>query len=191
MSESPETFDIEAWLTDANLPEESVTVYKRADVISELSDVKRRIEVEDHAAKGEQTAGNKVLRALEKRYAELLDTFNKSALTVYVRALTPDELRELREESKAASEGKTDSEQKTDFGYRLIAKSVVGIQPLKGKRVPASFTLSTVLGLAKTIGTAQTQLIHAAYNQVQNGLPVVDADFLLRRSGTNSDDTAG
>ena len=62
---NPATFDVEGWLVDAALPEESATVYKRPDVVAELTDLKRRIGIETRAADAEQSAAAQTPRALE------------------------------------------------------------------------------------------------------------------------------
>lgn len=189
MTNTPETFDIEAWLTDAHLPEESADVYKRADVISELSELRRRIELEDAADDPqERTIGQKSPTAdLEARYAELLQTFAASKLTVYVRALTGEELRTARAEHEKRTEGMEPKEANIEFGYDLLAAAIVGMKPAGGERKPVSMTSQAVKKLAAGIGEVQVSAILQARQQAQSGVPQVDADFLLQRSGTSDD----
>lgn len=183
---SPATFNVEDWLTDAALPEESATVYKRPDVVSELSDLKRRIEIESRADQAEQTAGSKRAATLEKEYEKLLRTFSGSALTIYVRALTSDELKDLRAATEALTKDMPPVDANKEFGYDILAASITHVKPAGGKRTPASFTAESVKDMRDAIGDVQVQLILAARQQAQNGLPNVDADFLRKPSGTET-----
>ncbi|MDQ0756071.1 hypothetical protein [Arthrobacter sp. B3I4] len=180
----PAAFDVEGWLQDAHLPEESATVYKRPDVVAELTDLKRRIELEERAAGGERAAAEQEVTPLEAEYATLLDAFSKSALTVYVQALTDDKLRSLRAEVDAATKDLTLVEQNAEFGYALLAAAIVAVKPAGGHRTPATFTTAKVKALVDSVGQTQVGLVLAARQQAQNALPSVDADFLHKRSGS-------
>jgi len=187
---APEEFDVEAWLTDAKMPEESAEVFKRADVIAELQVVRRQIETQRKAATIEKTAhGDTVLRNLERRYDELLETFGASKLTVYVRALSPDEQRESREATEKRTEGMDPKLQNMEFGYDLLARSIIAVMPAGGERTPVQWGIKQVKAMEKSIGAAQMTEVLNARMQAQNGLPRVDADFLLKPSG--SDDGQG
>lgn len=184
---NPATFDVEAWLTDAALPEESATVYKRPDVVAELTDLKRRIGIENRAANVEQSAASKSGSALEKEYEALLRTFSDSALTVYVRALTRDEMKDMRAaHDKRTPEDMKPADANAEFGYELTAAAIVAVKPAGGQRVPVTFTADKVKALEAAIGASQMQLVLAAKQQAQNGLPQVDADFLRKPSGTET-----
>lgn len=183
---NPATFDVEAWLTDAALPEESATVYKRPDVVSELSDLKRRIGIESRAADVEQTAGSKRAATLEKEYEKLLRAFSDSALTVYVRALTSDEIKDLRAASDERTKDLDPRAANEEFGYDLLAASIVAVKPAGGGRLPATFTAEKVKAMSDAIGVTQMSAILAARQQAQNGMPQVDADFLRKPSGTDT-----
>lgn len=183
---NPATFDVEGWLTDAALPEESATIYKRPDVVAELSDLKRRISIEKRADDAEQSAASQSGSALEREYETLLRTFSDSALTVYVRALTRDEMSELRAASEKRTEAMEPKDANQEFGYALTAAAIVAVKPAGGKRAPVTFTAEKVKAMEKAIGSTQMQLILAAKQQAQNGLPNVDADFLRKPSGTEA-----
>lgn len=182
-TQDPAAFDVEGWLQDAKLPEESATVYKRADVVAELSDLKRRIELEARAAGAEYTAADPALTPLEQEYQKLLETFSESALTVYVRALTEQELRTLRATSEAATKGLTPDEQNEHFGYEILAKSITAVKAAGGGRQHVVFTPAKVKALKDAIGTAQMTVVLNARLIAQNAVPNVDADFLHKRSG--------
>lgn len=182
---NPATFDVEAWLTDAKMPEESAEVYKRADVIAELQVVKRQIETQREAGTIEKTAhGNTVLRNLEARYKDLVETFCGSKLTIYVRAISPDEQRESREATEKRTEGMDTKLQNMEFGYDLLARSIIAVLPAEGERTAVSWSITQVKAMEKSIGAAQMSEVLNARMQAQNGLPRVDADFLLKPSGS-------
>lgn len=184
---TPFTFDVEAWLTDAALPEDSATVYKRPDVIAELSDLKRRIEIEGRINDPEVTASSKRPATLEAEYEAALRTFSGSALTIYVRAITGERLKAIRDEY-VAGPGKAQDEdtRNTEIGYATLAESIVAVKPAGGTRQPAAFTSETVKAMRDAIGTPQMMLIAAARIRAQEALPSVDADFLHKRSGSET-----
>lgn len=189
MSTNPETFDVEAWIQDANLPRESATVYKRADVISQLTALKHRIEIARAGDTGERTSGGKTeLQKLEDEYVRLLNVFSDSAITVHVRALSRQELKDLREAHNAAVEGKeiSSTEANEMFGYDLLATAIVAVEPAGKPEQPATLTPVQVRALEDAIGATQLTSILAARQTAQNALPEVDADFLHRPSGTNA-----
>ncbi|XAZ30673.1 hypothetical protein AAHB34_16130 [Paenarthrobacter ureafaciens] len=183
-----ETFDVEAWIKDANLPRESATVYKRADVVSKLTALKHRIEIARAGDNGERTSGGKSeLKRLEEEYVNLLKVFSDSAITVHVRALTRQELKDLREAHEKAIEAKEITKQESDekFGYDLLAAAIVAVEPAGKPEQPASLTTDQVRALEEAIGATQLTAILAARQTAQNALPTVDADFLHRPSGTS------
>lgn len=183
---SPDEFDFEAFLQDARLAEESVTVYKRADVISELSDLKRRIQLEDRANGGERSAAEEALTPLELEYQALLETFSKSALTIYVRALTDEEMREQRKLTEERTKNLPPQDANLEFGYDLLARAVVAMKSAGGERRPVTFDASKVKTLRKAIGDTQVDMILKARQMAQNAMPTVDADFLRKRSGEDA-----
>lgn len=187
---NPATFDVEGWLTDAALPEESAIVYKRPDVISELTDLKRRIELENYAESSpdfERTSTQKsAARKLEREYEKLLQTFSDSALTVYVRALTDDELQALRKAHEESTKGMDSRLANEEFGFDLLAASILAVKPAGGERVPATFTAAKIKAMNNAIGATQMKTILAARQTAQNAMPAVDADFLRKSSGTEA-----
>lgn len=190
MTEAPQAhpaaeFNIEDWLQDAHMPEESVDVYKRADVVAELSALKRQIEVQRKAAAGaERTAGDaNELAGLEKQYSELVATFAGSQLTIYTRALSGDEKRAIRAASDKRTEGKPVTEQNADHGYELLGKAIIAVKPFEGERVPVSWDQATIRSMENAIGPAQMSAVLQAHQLAQNRLPAVDADFLQKPSG--------
>lgn len=184
---NPATFDLDAWATDANLPEESADVYKRADVIGELSALQRKIAICRDAAKGEKTAtGDKELTEMERRHTELVKTFTGSKLTVFVRALTSDEQADLREAHDERTKNMEPLRANKEFGFDLLAAAIVSVQPAGEERFDVRWDSHQVKQLEKAIGPAQMTEILNARQYAQNAVPTVDADFLLRSYGTEA-----
>lgn len=184
---NPSTFDLDAWATDANLPEESADVYKRADVIGELSALQRKIAIRRDAAKGEKTAnGDKELLEMERRHTELVETFTGSKLTVFVRAITDDELADLREAHDKRTKGMEPKRANTEFGYDLLAAAIISVQPAGEERYDVRWDVHQIKRLEKAIGPTQIKEILNARQYAQNAVPTVDADFLHRSSGSDA-----
>ncbi len=180
---NPAEFNLDDWALDANLPEESTDVYKRSDVVSELSALKRQIALHREASSLEKTAGEETgLGALEARYAELVDTFTDSQLTVYVRGLTTDELTDLRASHDERTKTWEPKKRNLEFGFELLAAAITAVRPLDGERTTVRWDLHQVKKLEKAIGASQMRLILEAREIAQNQVPTVDADFLLRSS---------
>lgn len=179
-------FNLDDWATDANLPEESVDVYKRADVVGELSALKRQITLHREAFSGEKTAGEESgLAVLEARYAELVETFGHSMLTIYIRALTTDELYEVRQASDERTKGMEPKRQNAEFGFDLLAAAIIAVRPIgEDERTTVRWDTHKIKQLEKAIGGAQMSLLLQARQIAQNAVPTVDADFLLRPSGS-------
>ena len=116
----------------------------------------------------------------------LLETFSQSALTVYVRALTADELKAQRAETEARTKDMPPNDANAEFGFDLLAAAVVAVKPAGGERTPVTFTSDKVKALRNAVGDTQVSQIITARQIAQNAVPSVDADFLLKRSGTET-----
>ena len=179
---TPETFNFDDWFSDAKRPEESVDVYTRADVVSRLSELRRRIEeaqqiadADAHeAAIGEASPATE----LEAEYVDLLQTFADSRVTFFVQALTQTERRRIRQRNNERDNGDNG-----EFVHRMIAEAIVGVRRGNGERIPATLTLNQVRDLYDRIGDPQHGELFEAVQQASNGLPEVSADFLHEHSG--------
>lgn len=190
-TQNPETFDIDEWLVDAALPEESVDVYKRPDVIGELSEVKRRIEeLQDAGDPAEQTAGGVSERTkLERRYTDLLNTFGNSRLTIYLSAIPKATLRDMRvaHDARVESGEITKELDGIEFGWLVLSESIVGVKSGDAERRGVHWSVDQVKKIAKKIGDVQIVELTKAQRVAQNAIPEVDADFLLSASGTSKE----
>lgn len=192
MSENitPEEFDVDAWILNAKLPEESAEIYLRADVVGNIQALQRKITAANavDAVDPERPAAAKSKTAkLVKEYENLLQLFSDSRATVFVRAIAPDKLDDLRRANEARYKDKEPREGNLAFGYELLAESIVAIEDKSGVRKTARMTPAQLKNLERGIGPAQLKAIMEARARAQSALPDVDADFLLRLSGTSDD----
>lgn len=159
---TPQDFDVDAWLADAERPARSVTVYQKAGLIAELDALAAQIE----NAEGEEVDGPSVgggVGTLRAKYADLARKFHESALTVKVQSLTNQEQADLLKES--------DGDQ-VDRGAVVLAEAIVSpkMTPAQVKRFNA------------VLGDAQFSRIMDAWHSACREAPEVSADFLPKRS---------
>ena len=160
---TPQDFDIDAWLNDAERPARSVTVYQKAGLIADLDALADQIQ----NAEGEEVDGPAMgggVGTLRAKYADLAQKFHDSALTIRVQSLTQQEQAALlqgHEEDKIA-----------DRGAIVMAEAIV-----HPKMSPAQ-----VKRLNSVLGDAQFARIMEAWNQACRNAPEVSADFLPKRS---------
>lgn len=186
---TPETFNLDDWLNDANLPEESCRVYKRGDVISELSSLREQIEDQEAALTLTQTDREKLLDLWE-RYEELLTVFGDSAITVYVQAVPRSKLREIKKQMEKREKAEEWDRQRgnEEFGYATIAESIVGLQEPGKDRFAVRFSAKDARLLEDKIGSGQFGAIMQAKTRADSAIKEPDADFLRKRSGDSKDD---
>ncbi|WP_066303248.1 hypothetical protein [Arthrobacter luteolus] len=186
---TPETFDLGAWLTDAKLPEQSATVYQRADLIGELADLERRIRNEAEVAPGETPAGGS---SLVQAYRKVVAQFEASKLTVYVQAIPDDRQQEIAESvgdplPKDASP-KDKQQRMHAIGSAVLAEAIIGMSAGTDTRKPVRLAPEQIGELEAKIGSAQMQAINTAWVRACKELPSVDADFLQKFSSPASGD---
>jgi hypothetical protein len=164
MSVSPQDFDFDKWLDDAERPERSVTVYQKSGLIADLDALAERIanadETED--VDGPSMAGG--VGQLRAEYAEIARQFHDSALTIRVQGLNEDEQVDLRKVHPDL--------EASDLGRVVMAEAITS----------PKITPEQVRKLEKAIGDAQFARIVSAYYQACKEIPVVSADFLPKPS---------
>lgn len=178
MGNTPQDFDFADWFGNVGAPEESVDVYTRTDLVGEISALQRRLSEEDAAADavGERSLEDP-MSAEEEKLAELLEAFRLSRVTFYLRGLSQEERIAIRKAHEAS--GQPDHA----FSLRCVAKSVVALRRPGTDRTPTKLRLGDIEKLHRQLGEGQMAKLFNAYLQATNGVPQVDADFLLRRSG--------
>lgn len=160
---TPQDFDVDAWLNDAERPARSVTVYQKAGLIAELDALATQIE----NAEGEEVDGPSVgggVGTLRAKYADLARKFHDSALTVKVQSLTNQEQAELL--------AGHDTDSMADRGSIVMAEAIVS----------PKMTAAQVRRLNAVLGDAQFQMILDAWHSACREAPEVSADFLPKRS---------
>ena len=156
---TPQDFDVDAWLDDAERPARSVTVYQKSGLIADLDALQVQIENEDGEEVDGPSMGGGSLRA---RYAELARKFHESALTIRI-------------------EGRGEQE-------RVRIAGAIEDPAMRGAAVLADaiqypkLTPAQVEKLATKIGDAQFQLIVDRFNEASEEVPSVSADFLPKHS---------
>ena len=163
MSETPQDFDFDAWLDDAERPERAVTVYQRAGLIADLDRLAERIEnADDDEVDGPSVGGG--VGKLRAEYAKLAQQFHDSALTFRIAGHDEEQKREF---AKANPDAKP-----TELGRLVLADAI---------RSP-NVTADQLKRLAEKIGEVQFSKILVAYHQASTELPSVSADFLPKPS---------
>lgn len=159
MSATPQDFDFDKWLDDAERPERAVTVYQKAGLIAELDRLEAQItNADDDEVDGPSMGGG--VGKLRAEYAMVAKQFHDSGLTVKVGGHSDDEKRELLKDSPDGP------------AYIVLADAIKS----------PTVTAEQVKRLEKAIGPAQFGLILTAYHQASTELPSVSADFLPKRS---------
>jgi len=160
---TPQDFDLDAWLEDADRPERSVTVYQKAGLIADLDRLAEQIQnADDDEVDGPSMGGG--VGKLRAEYAKVAKQFHDSALTVRVRSVSDSEQAELREKNP-------------DLDQRALGKLVLSEAFVSPKASPEQ-----VGKLERVLGDAQFSLIVGAWQQACRAVPAVSADFLPKRS---------
>lgn len=186
ISDAAQKFDFNSWFGGASLPQESADVYLRGDLVARMNYLGRRVEEAQRiaaAAPEEESLGeDNGIEALVEEYAELLETFAASRVTIYLRALEKPERVALRKAHDAALVAGQEGDE--GFVIRTVAQSIVGLQaPGQTERTDVRMQVGQVKELYSKIGEAQLALLFQAQQQATNAVPTVSADFLLTSSG--------
>jgi len=163
MTVSPQDFDFDKWLDDADRPERAVTVYQKAGLIADLDRLEAQIQnADDDEVDGPSMGGG--VGKLRAEYAKVAKQFHDSALTLTVGGRSDDEKREF-----AAANLDVKPE---EMGYAILADAI------SSPKVAAA----QVKRLEKKIGPAQFALIVSGFKSASEDVPSVSADFLLKPS---------
>lgn len=188
-------FDFDEWFGETRLPERSVDVFTRADLVGQLEYLQRRIEEESKAdaAVADASLGDDnatVTAELVEEYTRVLEQFLASKVTLFMRAVPHEEQRQIRDSygpqlAKNASDKKK-MERMRLIGAGTLAVSVAGISRADGPRQPAAFTDEQIIKLEDKLGAPQMGKVNAAFTAACNEQPIVSADFLPKSSGPAS-----
>ena len=160
---TPQDFDFDKWLDDAERPERAVTVYQKAGLIADLDRLEQQIRnADDDEVDGPSMGGG--FGKLRAEYAKVAKQFHDSALTLTVGGRSDDEKREF-----AAANLDVKPE---EMGYAILADAISS----------PNVTAAQVKRLEKKIGPAQFALIVSGFKSASEGVPSVSADFLPKPS---------
>lgn len=138
------TFDVDAWLEQAQPPQRSVTVYGRGDLVAELQD----LHAQDPGLPGDARLGGSPVTA---QILDLQDRIEASALVVHVRGVLDHENRALIDQH-TTGDGTGRSLDVPAYEHHLLAAVVV--QP--------QLTPEQASRLRERIGQAQWDALFAA-----------------------------
>jgi hypothetical protein len=162
MTETPQDFDFDKWLDDAERPQRSVTVYQKSGLIADLDALEARILAaeDDEDVDGPSMAGGPA--KLRAEYQKLAKQFHDSALTIRVQGHDDEEKRQFAIANKGDA----------DLVYIVLADAIQS-----PKATPAQLKR-----LAEKVGEVQFGQILTAYHQASTEIPTVSADFLPKPS---------
>lgn len=166
---TPEDFDFDAWLSDAQRQKRSVVIYKRADLLADLDDLERQLANAAEVPEEDRSLADKTGK-LQAQYLAKLQQFHDSGLKITVKGLTRDEIDNI---GKAAKVEKLTTSQ---TGRRLIEAALVSPR----------LSYEQLGQLEDAIGDAQMNKIVQAYQLATMKAPEVTAPFSLKSSGQGS-----
>lgn len=127
-------FDLDSWIDDARLPERSVTVYGRADLVGEYEALEARFTQLDREYDRESSSGDARMttgserREVAQQMEQLRPKLYASALTFRFRALTHDETQEI---AKRIPDVESDDRAYAMLEVQAIAPKVTATQWVK------------------------------------------------------------
>jgi len=161
---TPQDFDFDAWLDDAERPQRAVTVYQKPALIADLDALEAKILAADETEDVDGPSMGGGVGKLRAEYQRIAQQFHDSALTFRVRGHDEDEKRKIADDNPGLTP--------TELGYIVIADAITS----------PKITAAQLKRLAGKIGEAQFSQIPIAYHQASTEIPTVSADFLPKRS---------
>jgi hypothetical protein len=164
----PTMFDVDAWLTGAKLPEHSVEVYGRADLLAKADDLIRRIGQAERDEDLERSLGEgESPSVLREQYEAVVAEFKASARTIRVRAVKESETVVL---NAKVERGEVRAEDRM-----LHEIAIASVEP--------KLTVDQVQKMREALGPAQVTKVWNAVFRATGEQPEVSPAFLPRRSG--------
>jgi hypothetical protein len=165
LSDTPETFNLDAWLSGASRPTRSVRIYQSGEMLAELDELAREIQDAEADDTGERSLSAPSPDKLRAKYADLLAKFNEASIDVRVHGHDEDETREIMGE-------RFEKTKQSEVIKDLIFDALVF--PKMSREQYDLF--------ASKIGPAQFAEIASAYTAACRAQPKPSADFLPRAS---------
>ena len=161
---TPQTFDMDAWLSGLSRPQRSVRVYQRGDIMARLDDLAAQIEHAEMGDIGERGLADASPESLRAQYAELAEEMQAASLLVTVQGHDADEKAAILKEG----EGSTARER----GRALVFDALVS----------PSMSREQFDRFMDGIGPAQQDRVAEAYTRACGEVPEPSADFLPQSS---------
>lgn len=130
--DTPEEFDLDAWLDQGSRPQATVKVYRDWALMGELVRIEEQIKVADQ--EDDPSLEDASAEELREQYQDVLDKLAESAIEVTLQALTNEEVRAVAagvpevEQKFKDQHGKEQSRWKPDqvaVGDALVAEATV------------------------------------------------------------------
>lgn len=165
-----ETFDIDAWIDGATPITHRVTLYQRGDLIAELEDIDRQIELAEAAGDAERGLDDATPDTLRLRRTQIAEEWLDSGLHLWVRPFTVARNKEI------VKQGKKDRLSNEDANQLVLAKAIVRMQQGDADPVdlPDGLPLDRLKRLQEAVGEAQSATLTRAYFQGLLEVPDVD-----------------
>lgn len=187
----PDDFALDEWLSGANPTHRSVDVYAAGKLVARRDELERQIKA--HESPAVRALGGNPADDLRREWREVTDKILASKLTVEIRALSKERIREVTEEYRKARKIKDEwmpvgraaydpiKVKKWDHeGQQRVAvlDSIVALITPTGRRIEPAFRDDEQAAefIAK-IGPAQWGMVEQAFEDAVSKSPVVGVDF--------------
>lgn len=180
--DTPQTFDLDAWITGSSRPTTAIPVTQRGDLLAQMDILAHKIrlaeQVNEVTSNGfeEETLGEADdLEAHRHQYKALADAYEATVLMVTLRALDSDEWKTVLE---AAVEGGHDPKDVREMTLWTISAAMSA----------PKLDVEQLRRFRDAIGDTQWGQVVDAYNELRAGHVGPSADFLPSASSSQSPD---
>jgi len=101
----PAAFDLDSWIDGAKLPEKSVTVFGRADLVARYYELEQQLSEERNNA--DERLGGQSPATIAVEMTKVRDAMHASALTFTFRALLDEETAKAKKDHPANEDART------------------------------------------------------------------------------------
>ncbi|MFK5691278.1 hypothetical protein ACI3EY_16595 [Ornithinimicrobium sp. LYQ92] len=188
----PDDFALDEWLEGADPTHRSVDVYAAGRMVAQRDDLERQIKA--HEAPAVRALGGNPADDLRRQWRELTDKILASKLTVEIRALSKERIREVTEEYRKAHKIKDEwmpvgpramfdpiKMKKWDHEGQqqaAVLDAVVALVTRDGRRIePAFRDAEQAQVFIDKIGPAQWSMVEQAFEDAVSKSPVIGVDF--------------
>lgn len=133
---------VDDWIEGAKRTERQVTIYQRADLLADLDDLDRQIDLAQRANDVD------LLAELDAQWQAVAQTFSNSALHIRIRGLSGDEIKALKAEAS----------------LNRIELDETSAAVIAAATVDPKLSTEQVLRLVQTVGDAQVMKIAQTVN---------------------------